>query len=133
MAVTRESSPASSCHNGSEARDQARETFPHAPRDGRASDVPFEEGALVQGALFRFAQCGALLRHPSTLPQILAVLDGSGAVSGAAGTEEPIEAGEAVFSEEGEDHEMKSAHELTALIIEGQHLDRFRGRPAAAS
>jgi quercetin dioxygenase-like cupin family protein len=90
---------------------------------------PFEEGALVQVAIFRFAPGGALLRHPSTLPRILAVLDGSGAISGADGTEEPIEAGEALFWAEGEEHGMKSAHGLTALIIEGQHLDRFRGRP----
>jgi mannose-6-phosphate isomerase-like protein (cupin superfamily) len=94
---------------------------------------PFEEGALVQAAIFRVAPGGGLLRHPSTLPQILAVLDGSGAVSGADGTEEPIEAGEAVFWDEGEEHETKSAHGLTALILEGQHLDRFRGRPGAAS
>jgi quercetin dioxygenase-like cupin family protein len=94
---------------------------------------PFEEGALVQAAIFRFAPGGALLRHSATLPQIVAVLHGSGAVSGADGTEEPIVAGEAVLVEEGEEHELKSPHGLTALIIEGQDLDRFRGRPSASS
>lgn len=91
------------------------------------------EGSLIQAAIFRVAPGGGLLRHPATYPQILAVLDGSGAVSGADGIEEPIAAGEAVFWHQGEEHEMKSAHGLTALIVEGQGLDRFRERPAARS
>jgi hypothetical protein len=91
---------------------------------------PIFEGALVQAAIFRVAPGGRLLRHPATYPQILAVLDGSGAVSGSDGIEEPIAAGEAVFWHEGEEHEMTSAAGLTALIIEGQHLDRFRGPTA---
>jgi quercetin dioxygenase-like cupin family protein len=91
---------------------------------------PFEEGALVQAAIFRFEPGGRLRRHPATLPQILAVLGGSGEVSGANGVDEPIGAGEAVFLHEGEEHEMKSEAGLTALIMEGTSLDRFRG-PAA--
>ena len=34
-----------------------------------------------------------------------------------------------VYLHESEEHEMKSAASLTALIIEGESLDRFRGRP----
>ena len=60
-------------------------------------------------------------------PQILAVLEGSGEVSGASGVDEPIDAGEAVFWREGEEHELKTTGGLTALIIEGRDLDRFRG------
>jgi quercetin dioxygenase-like cupin family protein len=91
------------------------------------------EGSLIQAAIFRVAPGGGLRRHPATDPQILAVLEGSGAVSGTDGIEEPIVAGEAVFWHEGEEHEMKSSNGLTALIIEGQSLDRFRERPTAAS
>lgn len=94
--------------------------------------APHEEGAVIQAAIFRFEPGGRLLRHPATNPQILAVLDGSGEVSGAGGVDEAIEAGEAVFLHEGEEHEMKSDVGLTALIIEGESLDRFRGRPAPA-
>lgn len=90
------------------------------------------EGALMQAAIFRFGPGGRLARHPATFPQILAVLEGSGVVSGADGVEEPIVAGEAVFWHEGEEHETTSADGLTALIIEGEHLDRFRERPRAA-
>ena len=94
---------------------------------------PFEEGALVQAAIFRFEPSGRLRRHPATLPQILAILEGSGEVSGTNGVDEPIGPGEAVFLHEGEEHEMKSAAGLTALIIEGEHLDRFHMRTTAAS
>jgi quercetin dioxygenase-like cupin family protein len=87
------------------------------------------EGSIVQAAIFRFAPGGGLLRHPATYPQILAVLEGSGIVTGGDGIEGPIVAGEAVFWHEGEEHETRSAHGLTALVIEGETLDRFRRRP----
>jgi quercetin dioxygenase-like cupin family protein len=93
---------------------------------------PMLEGSPFQAAIFRFEPGGRLHRHPATDPQILAILEGSGEVSGADGDDEPIEAGEAVFLHEGEEHEMKSAAGLTALIIEGERLDRFRGGPTAA-
>jgi quercetin dioxygenase-like cupin family protein len=93
---------------------------------------PFEEGALIQAAIFRFEPGGRIRRHPATYPQILAVLEGSGEVSGGNGVDEPIGAGEAVFLHEGEDHEMKSEAGLMALIIEGESLDRFRERPSEA-
>lgn len=91
----------------------------------------FEEGALVQAAIFRFAPGGRIRRHPGTYPQILAVFEGSGEVSRADGVDEPIGPGEAVYLHEGEDHEIKSEAGLTALIIEGESLGRFRGRPTA--
>ncbi|MEN3311213.1 MAG: hypothetical protein V7645_542 [Actinomycetota bacterium] len=94
--------------------------------------APHEEGAVIQAAIFRFAPGGRLRRHAATFPQVLAVLEGAGEVSGVDGVEEEIEAGEAVFLHEGEEHEMKSGVGLTALIIEGESLDRFRGRPPPA-
>lgn len=92
--------------------------------------APAGEGSEVQAAIFRVAPGGRLLRHPATFPQILAVLEGTGEVSGADGVDEPIAAGEAVFWSEGEEHETKSEGGLTALIVEGRNLDRFRGRPS---
>jgi quercetin dioxygenase-like cupin family protein len=89
------------------------------------------EGALIQAVILRFEPGGRLRRHPAASPQVLAVLEGSGEVSGATGVVEPIGAGEAVFFHEGEDHEMKSEAGLTVLIIEGEHVDRFRERPRA--
>lgn len=91
------------------------------------------EGSPIQAAIFRVAPGGRLARHPATLPQILAVLEGSGEVSGEDGAAEPIAAGEAVFWSQGEEHETRSASGLTALIIEGEQVERFRARPTAAS
>ena len=90
------------------------------------------EGSPIQAAIFRVAPGGRLARHPATLPQILAVLEGSGEVSGEDGIAEPIAAGEAVFWSQGEEHETRSASGLTALIIEGEQVERFRARQTAA-
>jgi quercetin dioxygenase-like cupin family protein len=83
-------------------------------------------------AIFRFAPGGRIPRHPAgTFPQIIAVLDGSGEVSGTDGVGEPIVAGDALLLSQGEEHEVTSAVGLAALIIEGEHLDRFRDPRAA--
>jgi quercetin dioxygenase-like cupin family protein len=90
--------------------------------------APISERSPFQAAVFRFAPGGRIGRHPAgSRPQILAVLEGSGEVSGASGIEEPIEAGEAVFLREGEEHELKTTAGLTALYLDGRDLDRFRG------
>jgi quercetin dioxygenase-like cupin family protein len=83
-------------------------------------------GSPVQVAVFRLAPGGRIVRHPASYPQILAVLDGCGEVSGATGTAEPIESGEAVFWPAGEEHETRTTAGLTALIIEGDGLEPFR-------
>jgi quercetin dioxygenase-like cupin family protein len=87
------------------------------------------EGSPIQAAIFRVAPGGRVARHSAKVPQILAVLEGSGVVSGPDARGEPIAAGEAVFWSQGEVHETISAGGLTALIIEGKHVDRFRERP----
>jgi quercetin dioxygenase-like cupin family protein len=86
---------------------------------------PISQGSPCQAAVFRLAPGGRIARHPATYPQILAVLDGSGEVSGAGGIDEQIAAGEAVFWPAGEEHETKTAAGLTALIIEGDGLEPF--------
>ena len=79
-------------------------------------------GATVQAAVFRLAPGGRIVRHPATFPQILAVIEGSGRVSGADGVFAPIAAGEVVFWPEGEEHETESADGMTAVIIEAEGL-----------
>ena len=90
---------------------------------------PIAPGSPFQAAVFRFAPGGRILRHPATFPQILAVLDGSGEVSGDDGVAEPIAAGKAVFWGAGEEHEISTASGLTALIVEGEGLEPFRREP----
>ena len=89
---------------------------------------PVSAGGPVQAAIFRLAPNGRIARHPATVPQILAVLEGSGSVCGADGDFQPISAGEAVFWSQGEEHETRTDHGLTALVIEGEGLQPARPR-----
>jgi quercetin dioxygenase-like cupin family protein len=84
------------------------------------------QGAPFQAAVFRLEAGGRIARHPADVPQILAVLEGTGEVSGPSGDLEPIGAGEAVYWSTGEEHETRSAGGLTALILEGDGLEPFR-------
>ena len=100
-----------------------------APDDARLEGVTVAPltGAIVRGApfqaaVFRLAAGGRVARHPAEVPQILAVLDGSGEVSGSDGAPEAIAAGDAVFWAAGEEHETTTATGLTALIVEGEGL-----------
>ena len=104
-----------------------------APRDDRLEGVtlapltaPIVRGAPFQAAVFRLGAGGRIARHPADVPQILAVLEGAGEVSGVDGVLEPIGSGEAVFWATGEEHEIRSATGLTALILEGERLEPYR-------
>ena len=104
-----------------------------SPRDDRLHGVtvapltgPLASGAPFQAAIFRLEPGGRLDRHPADVPQLLAVLEGAGEVSGEDGRAEPIAAGEAVFWRQGEEHETTSAGGMTALIVEGAGLEPFR-------
>jgi quercetin dioxygenase-like cupin family protein len=88
--------------------------------------APLRMGGPVQAAVFRVEPNGRIARHPASVPQILAVLEGSGFVSGEDGEPQPISAGEAVFWSAGEVHEATTAEGLTALILEGDGLELFR-------
>lgn len=90
---------------------------------------PLWAGAPVQAAVFRLAAGGRIGRHPATVPQILAVLEGSGRVSGPDGEFDAIERGEAVFWAEGEVHEAETDEGMTALVLEGPGLGPYRRRP----
>src|SRR6266508_812375 len=79
-------------------------------------------GCPVKAAIFRVAPNGRIARHPATFPQILAVLEGRGRVSGADGELNPIAAGEAVFWAAGEEHETRTESGMTALILEAEEL-----------
>jgi quercetin dioxygenase-like cupin family protein len=92
--------------------------------------IPLSQGAPAQAAVFRVEPGGRIGRHAASVPQILAVLEGSGSVSGRDGVAEPIAAGEAVFWQQGEQHETTSAAGMTALILEAERLEPFR-RPAS--
>jgi quercetin dioxygenase-like cupin family protein len=84
--------------------------------------APLSQGAAFQAGCFRLAPGGRIGRHPATVPQLLAVVEGGGWVSGEEGVEEAISAGEAVYWEAGEDHETRTDSGLTAIVIESPEL-----------
>jgi quercetin dioxygenase-like cupin family protein len=88
--------------------------------------APIAAGAPAQAAIFRIGAAGCIRRHPATVPQILAVLSGSGEVAGNDGDFEPVVEGDAVFWTKGEEHETRSAHGMTVLIVEGPDLTPFQ-------
>jgi quercetin dioxygenase-like cupin family protein len=95
------------------------------PRDERLENVrvsPLTASGTAQAAIFRLGPGSRIARHPAAVPQVIAVLDGAGLVSGADGDFRPIGPGEAVFWAEGEEHETVSDHGLTALIVEATGL-----------
>ena len=95
------------------------------PRDERLENVtisPLTSPGPAQAAIFRLGPGGRIARHPAAVPQVLAVLEGAGLVSGGDGEFRPINAGEAVFWAAGEEHETVSDHGLTALIVEAAGL-----------
>jgi mannose-6-phosphate isomerase-like protein (cupin superfamily) len=75
------------------------------PRDERLENVtvsPLTAPGPAQAAIFRLGPGGRVARHPATVPQVLAVLEGDGLVSGGDGEFHPIGPGQAVFWAEGE-------------------------------
>jgi quercetin dioxygenase-like cupin family protein len=108
------------------------------PERGRAIDAygsrgvtlspltePLARGAAVQAAYFRLAPGGRIGRHPASVPQILAVVEGSGWTSGEGGSH-TLGPGDAVFWEAGEEHEMWTEEGLAAVVLEGEGVVPFR-------
>ena len=62
---------------------------------------------------------GLVGHHPAVVPQLFAVVAGSGWVSGADGERRPVRPGEAALWDAGEDHESGSDEGMTAVVIEG--------------
>jgi quercetin dioxygenase-like cupin family protein len=88
-------------------------------------------GAAFQVACLRFAPGGRIGRHAGTGPQILAIVDGNGWVSGADGEPQPVAAGQAAFVETGEDHEVWTDEGLTAIVIESETLLPYEPRSSS--
>ena len=63
---------------------------------------------------------GLIGRHPAVVPQVFAVVSGTGWVSGQDGERRAIRPGYAALWEAGEEHEASSEGGLTAICIEGK-------------
>ena len=79
--------------------------------------------AQAHVVVIEVAPGGVVGRHPAGVAQLFVVVRGSGWVSGADGGLEPVEAGDAVLWEQGEEHESGSDTGMTALVVEAESLD----------
>jgi quercetin dioxygenase-like cupin family protein len=66
---------------------------------------------------------GGVGRHPATTHQLFVVVQGHGWTRTGEGEREPIESGQAVYWEPGEEHEAGSDHGMTVIIIEGDVVE----------
>lgn len=68
---------------------------------------------------------GVIKNHPAAVPQLFLVIQGEGWVRGGSGEEVKVEAGQAAFWEQGEEHESgtHAAEGMVALVIEADNLD----------
>jgi quercetin dioxygenase-like cupin family protein len=72
---------------------------------------------------------GLIGYHQATVPQLFLVVHGEGWAKGRDQERTPIQAGQGVYWEEGEWHEIETETGLTAIIIEAIHLDLLGWAP----
>lgn len=66
---------------------------------------------------------GIIGYHQAVVPQLLLIVSGEGLVRGEDEQYFTVKKGDAVFWEKDEWHETKSAHGLTAIVIESEELE----------
>lgn len=91
----------------------------------RVTVAPLTPPGRWQAAVFRLEPGGRIGMHPADVPQILAVIEGSARANGRA-----LAPGQAVYWEQGEEHETTTEDGLTAVIIEGEGLEPFSSAAA---
>jgi gentisate 1,2-dioxygenase len=69
---------------------------------------------------------GVVGMHPAEQRQLFMVVQGSGWVRGGNSGQVPIEAGQAVLWEAGELHGSGTETGMTAIVLEGEHLELYR-------
>ena len=73
--------------------------------------------------MFYLEENGVIGSHEASVPQILLVVSGEGSVQSSTTERVPIETGDAVFWEKGEEHETFSATGMTAIVIESPEIE----------
>jgi quercetin dioxygenase-like cupin family protein len=70
----------------------------------------------------RLAAGGVLGRHPASVDQVFAVVEGEGWVRGSDGEQVPVSGGTAVYWSAGEEHESGSNSGMTVIVVESERL-----------
>ena len=79
-----------------------------------------EADSRVRVQVMHLPPGGVIGRHPTTVPQIFAVVGGEGEVAGSDGKRRAIGPGYAALWDAGEHHDASSTGGLTAICIEGE-------------
>jgi quercetin dioxygenase-like cupin family protein len=97
------------------------------PKTSRTVISPiFASDVGTRFACFHIGQGGFIPRHPATGPQLFAVVEGTGWVSGADGKRVPVKPGIAAFWEPGESHESGTDDGMKAIVVECDSFDPAR-------
>jgi quercetin dioxygenase-like cupin family protein len=97
------------------------------PKTSKVVVSPIFAGeANTRFACFHIAQGGFIPRHPATGPQLFAVVEGTGWVSGDDGKRVPVKPGIAAFWELGESHESGTDDGMKAIVVECDSFDPAR-------
>jgi quercetin dioxygenase-like cupin family protein len=83
----------------------------------------FGSQAPAKFACFYIGPGGFIPRHPATGPQLFAIVEGSGWVSGTDGRKVQLGAGFAAYWEADEEHESGTEKGMTAVVVEGDSFD----------
>lgn len=83
----------------------------------------FMSQAASRFACFHVGPGGFVPRHPATGPQLFAVVEGSGWVSGDDGKRVPLKPGQAAYWERGESHESGTDDGMKAIVVECESFD----------
>jgi quercetin dioxygenase-like cupin family protein len=86
----------------------------------------FLSDAPSRFACFHIGAGGFVPRHPATGPQLFAVVEGTGWVSGDDGRRVPVKPGVAAYWEPGESHESGTEAGMTAIVVECDSFDPGR-------
>lgn len=89
--------------------------------------VRFEGDAQI--GCFHIDASGVVGFHQATVPQLFLCIAGAGWVRGSEEQHTAIRPGEAAFWEAGEWHESGSVNGMTAIVVEGTHVDPERYMP----
>jgi quercetin dioxygenase-like cupin family protein len=108
------------------AAENARPIEAHGSSGFSISPLASSLGASFQ-AVVRLQPGGRIGRHPTVGPQMLAIVVGSGTVSGRDGVEHAVGVGDAAVWDAGEEHETRTDEGLTAIVIEGGGLEILAG------
>lgn len=99
----------------------AHEITQYGSEQASATPLTLPEGD-AHVVRIRLGAGGVLGRHAGQVDQLFVVVEGEGFVSGADAEPTPVAAGTAIYWPAREEHETRTEHGLTAIVIESPRI-----------